>query len=246
MAITFLAAINASLKRVRVIQGDAGELGTSTVTSTATGLTATGAFVDSGRQVQIDLMIMMWNEATHVLYNLGMLASGVNTATLNLVADTNEYTVPSDFERMAGDDHKTMVVRGATNGRILPEYQGGYDRLFADRPIATDYVGEPNAWVISPISGNVVFDTYPTDDEDGLSYEYLYHKRLQLTSTMATETLPFSDTVADAFVPVCAEGWSRVMKKEFDSSLFQSSLIRAVQTATRQTGKRRWGIRRGP
>ena len=61
MAITFLAAINASLKRVRVIQGDAGELATSTVTSTATGLTATGAFVDSGRQVQIDLMIMMWN-----------------------------------------------------------------------------------------------------------------------------------------------------------------------------------------
>ena len=58
-----MQAINATLKRTRVIQGDAGELATSTVTSTATGLVATGAFTDSGRQVQIDLAIQLWQEA---------------------------------------------------------------------------------------------------------------------------------------------------------------------------------------
>ncbi len=50
MATTFLAFANDVLRRVRVIQGDAGNLVTSTVTSTATGLTATSAFTDSSRQ----------------------------------------------------------------------------------------------------------------------------------------------------------------------------------------------------
>ena len=60
MAILFIQAMNAALKRVRVIQGDAGDLVTSTVGSTATGAIATDAFTDSGRQVQIDLMIQLW------------------------------------------------------------------------------------------------------------------------------------------------------------------------------------------
>ena len=113
--------MNASLKRVRVIQGDAGELTTSTVTSTATGLIATGAFEDSGRQVQIDLMIQLWQEAQHVVYSLGMYASGVSTATIALVADTNSYALPSDFERMAGNDRDERVWRGVTNGLIVRE-----------------------------------------------------------------------------------------------------------------------------
>ena len=72
MAVTFLQAVNETLKRVRVIQGDAGELVTSTIASTATGAVATGAFTDSGRQTEIDLAIQLWQEGLHEIYAMGL------------------------------------------------------------------------------------------------------------------------------------------------------------------------------
>ena len=54
MAYTLLDAVNLSLKRVRVIQGDAGVLTTLT---------------DSARQADIDIMIQAWNEIISDLYN---------------------------------------------------------------------------------------------------------------------------------------------------------------------------------
>lgn len=245
MAIVFLQAVNATLKRTRTIQGDVGELATSTVTSTATGLTATEPFTDSGRQVQIDLVIQMWQEALHEVYSMGEFASGMASATIGLVADQQEYSLPSDFERIAGDTTQQRSFRGVTNGLLVKEYQGGYAQLVIDRPIATDYLGQPTAYTLSPVSGKLVFDTVPTSAEAGESYHLLYHKRLALTSTMATETLPFSDTVADALVPVVASAHNAVMKKEFDRDLFQLSIVRAVKGVTRTTDKARWGIRRG-
>lgn len=244
MAVTFLQAVNASLKRVRAIQGDAGELATSTVTSTATGLVATDAFTDSSRQNQIDIMLQLWQEAEHEVYGLGLFASGIATATIALASDTASYSLPSDFERMAGENSDERVWRGVTNGLIVREYPGGYARLRADRPVATDYIGDPQWWALDPVSGNIVFDTYANGDNAGNSYHALYHKRLFLTSTMATSTFPFSDTVANALVPVVAEGWQRVFKKEFDGGLFRSSLVRAVKTVTRTTDRSRYGIRR--
>lgn len=229
MAITFLQAVNASLKRVRAIQGDAGEL---------------TSFTDSGRQNQIDIMVQLWNEAQHIVYDLGMFASGMASATLNLASDTNSYSLPSDFERMAGDTKRERVWRGVTSGLLVTEYPGGYAKLLADRPIATDYIGDPEHWALDPVSGNVVFDKYANDGNAGDSYAALYHKRLFLTSTMATSTLPFSDTVADALVPVCAESWSRVYKKEFDSGSFRSSLVRSIRTLTRTSNRTRYGVRR--
>lgn len=245
MAITFLEAVNATLKRVRVIQGDAGELATSTVTSTATGAVATDAFVDSGRQVQIDLAIQLWNEAGHIIYQKGMFASGVASATTTLVADQREYDVPSDFERLTGKDRGERVLRGATNGLILQEYPGGYSQMLADFPVASDYRGSPLAWALSPVSGKIVMQNTPTTGEENETYNWLYEKRLSLTSTMATETLPYSDTVADALVPVVAEGWNRIMKQEFSSGNFEAGINRALSYVARATPRRRYGTRRG-
>lgn len=242
--ITFLQAVNASLRRVRAIQGDAGELATSTVTSTATGLVATDAFTDSGRQSQIDIMLQLWQEAEHTVYELGIFASGMASATIALASDVRSYSLPSDFERMAGETSDERVWRGATNSLIVKEYTGGYARLLADRPVATDYIGDPQHWALDPVSGNMTFDTFANDGNAGNVYNALYHKRLFLTSTMATETFPFSDTVVDALVPVVAEGWQRVFKKEFDSGLFRSSMTRAIKTTTRTTNRSRYGPRR--
>jgi hypothetical protein len=245
MAVTFLQAINATLKRTRTIQGDAGELATSTVTSTATGLVATGAFTDSGRQVQIDLAIQLWQEAEHEIYSMGLSAPEAATATISLVDGTREYDMPSDFERFAGKTGDERVFRGATTGLIVSEYPGGYARMLRDQPIATDFTGDPNHYAISPVTlGRIRFDREPTSDQDGSSYNVLYEKRLSLTSTMATEALPFSDTVADSLVPVVAEAWQRVMKEEFDSVLFRRSLARSMEYLSQTQRRGRYGIRR--
>jgi hypothetical protein len=243
--IVFLQAVNASLKRVRVIQGDAGELATSTVTSTATGLVATGAFTDSGRQVQIDLMIQMWQEAVHEIYSIGLYAQEAASATISLVDGTREYDLPSDFERLAGKTRDDRVFRGATTGLRITEYPGGYIKMLSDQVRATDFTGDPNHYALSPVTlGRIRFDREPTSEQDGHTYNVMYETRLSLTSTMATETLPFSDTVADALVPVTAEGWERIMKNEFDAALFRRSVSRAVEHLTQTQRVNRYGFRR--
>lgn len=246
MAIVFLSAVNASLRRVRVIQGDAGELATSTVTSTATGLVASGAFTDSGRQVQIDLMLQMWQEAAHEIYSLGLFAEEAASATITLASGTREYDMPGNFERMAGKNREQRVFRGATTGLVVREYKDGYAQMLADQTRASDFTGDPTNFAHSPVTrGRVRFDREPTSAQAGATYNALYERRLALTSTMATETLFFSDTVADSLVPVVAEAWERVMKDEFDTGLFRRSISRAVEHLTQTQPKSRYGFRRG-
>lgn len=243
MAITFLQAVNSTLKRVRVIQGDAGELATDT-TTTATGATATNAFEDSGRQTEIDLVIQLWQEATHEVFNLGLFPNEGSTATISLVDGQREYTLPSDFERVAGESHGVRVMRAATSGLIAHEYPGGYAAMLRDQVVATDFRGDPNHWAISPVNGDLRLDREPTSEQDGQTWNILYEKEIKLTSTMATETLPFSDTVAAGIVPVVAEAWNRVYKKEFDAGIFRSSLARSLDYMTRNQRRVRYGKRR--
>ena len=245
MTVTFLEAVNKSLKRVRVVAGDAGELATSTVTSTATGLIATGAFTDSGRQVQIDLMIQVWNESQHILYDLDLLSPEAASATLVLVQDTREYDMPDDFERFAGKNRSERVFRAATTVWHLTEYPGGYPAMLRDQNVATDWIGQPKHYALSPsVRGRIRIDRDPDATVAGRSYNALYEKRLALTSTMATEALIFSDTVADALVPVTAETWQRIMKKEFELNTFRSNVARAGRGLTQTQPKARGGFRR--
>lgn len=245
MAVTFLQAMNASLKRVGVIQGDAGELGTSTVASTATGAIATGAFTDSGRQVQIDLMIQVWNETQHILYDMALLSPEAASATLVLAEGVREYDMPDDFERFAGENNSERVFRAATTVWWLTEYAGGYAAMLRDQNVATDWIGQPSHYAISPsVRGRVRIDREPDSTVAGRTYNALYEKRLALTSTMATEALIFSDTVADALVPVTAEAWKAIKKKEFNQTTFESNLARAAGQVRQTQRRRRGGFRR--
>jgi hypothetical protein len=241
MAIIFLQAVNAVLKRVGEIAGDSEELATSTVTSTATGLVATDAFTDSRRQHKIDIVIQLWNEAAHEVFRMGRYAQEVASATLILLDGTREYDLPQDFERMAGEHYRTRAMRGATNGRLLYEYPGFYEQMLVDQPTASDFQGDPNFWAISPVQSKIRVDAVPTAAQDQQSYNYLYHKRLQLSSTMATSTLPFSDSVADSLVPVVVEGYNRVMKKEFQPDFYEAAISRSLEFLTQNERRSRWG-----
>ena len=78
MAYTLLNAVNLTLKRVRIIQGDVGEL---------TSLT------DSGRQADVDIMVQAWNEV-----------DGMESTVM--VDQTNGqylYTYPGGFTGMFQD-----------------------------------------------------------------------------------------------------------------------------------------------
>ena len=245
MAITLLQLTNAVLKRVGEIAGDSEELATSTVTSTATGLTATEAFTDSRRQHKIDIVLQLANESVHEIYSMGLMAKEAASATIALVANQREYDLPSDFERMSGNTYDNRAIRGATTGLIIREYPGGYQQLIVDRAIATDYTGDPISWALSPVEPKISFDNYPTSDQAGDTYNFLYDKRLTLSSTMATSALPFSDTVADCLVPVISESYNRVMKKEFDQGFLVTALSRAIGYLTRTQPKDRYGVNRG-
>jgi len=244
MSVTFLQAMNATLKRVGEIAGDSEELATSTVTSTATGLTATDAFTDSRRQHKIDVAIQLWNEATHEVYSMGLMAREASTATMTLVDGQREYDLPDDFERMAGDTYENRAIRGATTGLVVRAYPGGYAQMLVDQPTASDYTGSPSYYAISPAASKIRLDAEPTIGEDSNTYNFLYEKRLSLTSTMATSTLPFSDTVADCLVPVVAESYHRVFKKDYDQGFLRLSLTRSLRFLTQTQPKDRYGKRR--
>lgn len=244
MAVVFLSFVNAVLKRVGEIAGDSEELATSTVTSTATGLVATDAFTDSRRQHKIDVAIQLSNEAVHEVYSMGLAAREAASATLTLVAAQREYDLPDDFERMAGDTYQNRAIRGATTGLVLREYPGGYAQMLVEQPTASDYTGDPGHWALSPADSKIRLDREPDTGQAGHTYNFLYEKRLSLTSTMATSTLPFSDTVADSLVPVVAESWQRVFKNEYDQAFLTTALTRSLRFLTQSQPKDRYGKRR--
>lgn len=244
MAIVFLQGVNAVLKRVGEIAGDSEELATSTVTSTSTGLVATDAFVDSRRQHKIDIIIQLWNEAAHEVFRMGAFAQETASATMTLVADQREYDLPSDFEKLAGSQYRTRAMRGVTNGIIVYEYPGGYEQMLVDQPTASDYRGDPSFYAISPVQSKIRLSATPDTAQAGQTYNYLYHKRVSLTSTMATSTLPFSDSVADSLVPVVVEGYNRVMKKEFNADFFEGAINRALEFLSYNRRRDFYGPRR--
>jgi hypothetical protein len=243
MSVVFLSFINAVLKRGGEIAGDSEELATSTVTSTATGLVATDAFTDSRRQNKIDLAISVTNEAMHEVMRHGLFAQGIASATLVTVDQQREYDLPSDFERMAGSNTKTRVMRGATTGTILFEYYGGYEQMLADQPMATSYAGDASYYALSPVNSKIRLSAEPTANTASQTYHYLYHKRVGLSSTMATTLLPVSDSVADALVPVVSEVYSRIMKKEMEPGLMQSAISRSIEFLTQTERRDRYGAR---
>src|SRR3990167_5391128 len=205
MPLAFLDVVNATLKRVGVIAGDSGELSTSTSTATSGQYTASGIFTSrSDIQHSVDLVLQMWQEATSELYSLNLVPNLLATATISLVTGTREYALPGDFERVAGTHDGVRMLRASTQSYVIPQYPGGYLQMLVDQPVASDWTGAPTAWAISPRNEQLRLDREPTSDENGQTYNLAYERRVELTSTMASATMPFSDTVCWALIPAGA------------------------------------------
>ena len=207
MAYTLLDAINLSLKRVRVIQGDVGELTT---------------LVDSARQADIDIMVQAWNEIISDLYNTApQLPTDTKEGTITLVAGTREYTPASDMDIISAN-----IMLDLTNGQYLYPYPNGYSQMFVDQTQPANYTGLPIYWTINPTNAKFRLDRSPTANEAGRVYTYLYRKRLYMS--LATATFPFVDSVVNDLVQGVKEIWNRESKEKFDPSAYQTSIARAA------------------
>ena len=228
MAISFLTAVNETLKRMGEIAGDAGDL---------------SSFTDSARQTTVDVVLQVWNEMIHELYTYGALVGEIEEDSIILVTDQNDYDFPNDFEALAGKTFQSRCLVNAENNHRIHEYPGGFDQLFCDQPDPTNFTGQPRHFVFNPIVNEFRIDTLPTSGENGNVYKYLYEKRISLTKT--TDTFPFSDTVVDAFVPVVAE-LSRLSTTERskDPISANAGFKRALRVIMQKKSRKSYGMRR--
>lgn len=219
---TFIVFVNRFLKRVKAIEGDAGEIST---------------FTDSARQHEIDVAQQIINEGIHALYGLGTFQGEVAIGTITFATGTKDYAVPTDFEGMAGEYWKDRVMISATTGARIYEYVGGYERMFRDQPIPADITGFPNRWALKKVDSTFTFDNTPTSDENGEVVTFLYEKLIQLVAT--SDTFPVSNTVMDALLPVMAEMYHiDIQGKERNPinafSGFKTAIRLAIETKSRK------------
>ena len=205
MAKALLDAINEVFKRTNNIQGDAAAL---------TSLT------DSARQHEIDVTIQVINEGIDELYSQSHIQMPNQQAesTITLVAGTRSYTLPTNLVSII------FPLRDKVNTTFIWLYPEGYNGLLDYDPDQT-FTGLPYWAAISPINGQLFMSCTPTANENGRVFTYQYEKDLALA--LATDTVPFDNTVFRAMVPAWVQLYKREMRNEFDQQLYQMAMGRA-------------------
>jgi len=206
MAKTLLNAVNEVLKRVDVID-TAGELTTLT---------------DSPRQLHIDKAVQAIGEGVDQLYSIAgePRPNGMGEDTITLVTSTTAYALAADLVTLM------FPFRDETNGQYIFEYPGGYFQMETDLAITT-YTGLPYLAAIRPTDGKLVIEASPAAADNGKVYQYNYRKDLTLDE--AADTVPFSDEVFRAMVPVWAEIWRRLSRRDVDTEMMDLSFARAAR-----------------
>jgi len=223
MAKTLLNCTNEVLKRVRIIQGESAIL---------TSLT------DSARQHFIDVAVQVWNEEIDSLYSMSKQPkpSEVTEGTITLVTSDRDYSLPTDLVQIR------FPLVDQTNGQYITEYDGGYEAIFATQAYPANYTGLPTTGSIRPSDGQLYLDRIPTSEYNGRVYTYMYDKDLSMT--LLTDTVPFTDAVFRAMVPAVAETWRRALQKDYDPVIRDESMSRAAQLFNMTPRKDNWGLTR--
>ena len=253
MAITFLAAINKTLKRANVITTD--------IT----------AFTGNTQQGDVDVMIQVWNEVIDELAAKGTWPTSVAEGSITLATDTKEYAAETDFVSIAedtGEHHHhgrhghhgfapfssghgihggrhgetTAIMINESDGSVLIHYPGGWDQMRWDQLQPSQHVGKPVNWAMNKVTGKFELDTAPTATNNGDVYKYIYNKRTDLSGT--TDTFPILDEAVDTLIPAVVQLWSRDRKKEFDQAQFAASMSRATKMIRQRPMRSHYGAQR--
>lgn len=215
---TLLNAVNETLKRVKIIAGDSGEL---------TSLT------DSSRQTFIDTAVQVINEGIDELYTACDLPmpEGQGEATVTLAASTRAYALRDDMVRLR------FPLIDRTNRQFITEFAGGYNAML-EADFEQDDTGLPIMAAIRPTDGRLHMDRTPTATEAGRIYTYQYDKDAVIE--LASDCLPFNNTVFRAMVPVWSGLWSREQRRDFDAGVFDVSIGRAARLMTQRPPRNSW------
>ena len=236
MAYDAVAVVNRTLKRLGGIKGDVADI---------------TAFTDTGLLHEIDVVLQVWNETIHAVYDLGAITGETATGTITLATDTREYALPTSpvFEQMSGEFYSTRVMVNTDHKRLW-EYpvrnaSSPYHQMFVDQPDPANFTGQPTFWVINPTTNKFRTNTTPSSEQNGDVYSFIYDKRLQITAT--TDTFPFADGVVDRLLFHVVEASRLDLDREkrdpvADRKGFASAVKRATQSKTlKRYGQRRIG-----
>lgn len=209
MAKTLLQAVNEVLKRVNVIAGDAN---------------AFTSLVDTAQQHSIDIAVQVINEGIDELYSASHVSLPNEQAESTLVlAATREYTLATNMVTLLWP----MIDKN--NTQFLWEFPGGYNQMLLLDPEQDD-TGLPFWGAINPVTGKFHTDRQPDAPNIGRTYTYQYEKDLSMS--IATDTVPFTDVTFRSMVPAWAQLWKREMKGEFDTALYAQAMGRASRYVT--------------
>lgn len=217
MAKTLLDGVNEVLKRVKIVRGDTGVL---------TGLT------DATVQTHIDLAVQMWNESLDDLYTDTIKPKELAESTLTLVTGDRDYALQTDLVELK------FPLIDETNGNYIFEWKRGYMDLVTIQNVPSSWEGLPYYAVIRPTDGELYMDRIPTAEENGRVYKYRYDKDIVLS--LAADTMPFTDAVFRAMVPVVAQKFSRERKRAFNAEEFSAALGRAAALLATTEASRTW------
>lgn len=219
MAITFLTAVSSVLARVGEISQDVSQLTT---------------FGDSARGVKIGICIQCWND---VLLNI-ITSSTVNlpkawkNGSIALVSGQNNYDLPSDFEQIE------WPLTNVSDGYIISEYQGGYNRFRVELCQPQLFTGTPYFAVIDPTTRQLLVDTIPQSDDDGRVYNLFYQSSARLVNE--TDTFPFTDDAVVALYGAVAELYKYEKQRIWDKSKYESHVATAIRIITPNAMRTTW------
>jgi hypothetical protein len=225
MSKTLLDGVNAVLKKVGMIAGDAGTLASLT---------------DSGRQVAIDLAVEIIGEGVDELFRAtgDAVPLGQGESFITLATSARSYSLAVDLVRLR------WPFVDKTNGTYILEFAGGYNELLVYDP-RQSFTGLPYRACINPVTDLLYMDRTPTVNENGRVYTYQYDKDLTLSA--ATDVLPFNNTVFRAMVPAWTQLWRRDKRgqKDFDPALFATNIGRAARLLNQVEPRKSYSPRRG-
>jgi hypothetical protein len=220
-----LDGVNEVLRRVGVIQGDAGELSSLT---------------NSPRQKYIDTAVQLWNEVVEQLYlsTDTPLPKEQAEGTITLVASDREYALADGLVQL----HWPLLDE--TNGQYITPYPGGFMQMKIDQPYPDNETGLPMFGAINPQNGELHLDKLPTSAEAGRVYTYWYDKDISLSD--AADEFPFTNTVFRALVPAVAELWKKEHQNKFNEKYFNSQMGAAARALTMVKQRTSWNPRTVP
>lgn len=231
MAQTLLGFVNDVLTRTGMVQGDSGTLSTLT---------------DSARQTDINRAVQITNEVVMTLYSFSSFPKEVAEGTITLSDGTRAYSLPSDFEQMHGESYRERVLKNASNNFFMYEYKvrngalSPYAQMYHDQLDFSDYKGQPLHWALSPLADEIYVDMTPGAEQAGDAYTFLYDKDIRLS--VAADTFPFSDSVADTLISVVAYLWGLSSKERSAESIASvTGFQTALEMVTRRKTERRYG-----